>query len=205
MKQCEWCFFILSFLAMILMAVPASAYEILLDIDTDNDPATINTSTEDSSAVVKIVLSPTVPGEAIGCVTFGIGGECLPCPPADGVQTYGTGFDLPYEGPWVTTPGFDSEASYATFLGCFGNPGFHLVLSCQPAGGGTIVLSEPIFLAEFNAWVSPPVPEYCPQPTPNLMAMPAQGEWYNYVILAGSEGPYGAESSSWGRIKNFYR
>jgi hypothetical protein len=206
MKQCNWRLFLLSFSAMILMAVSAFAYEILLDIDTDNDPTTVNISTEDSSAVVKIILWPTTPGETIGYVTFGIGGECLPCPPAPGgVQMYGTEFDLPYEGPWVTAPGFDSEAAYMTLLGCPGNPGFHLVLSFEPEGGGTIVLSEPIFLAEFNAWVSSPVPESCAQPTPNLMAMPGQGEWYNYVLLAGAEGPYGTESSSWGRIKDFYR
>jgi len=205
MKQCKWRLFLLSFLAMILMAVSAFAYEILLDIDTDNDPTTINISTEETSAVVKIILWPTTPGETIGYVTFGIGGECLACPPADGVQTYGTWFDLPVEGPWVTAPGFDSEASYATCLGCSGNPGFHQVLSFEPEGGGTIILSEPIFLAEFTAWVRPPVPEPCPQPTPNLMAMPGQGEWYNYVLLAGAEGPYSTEFSSWGRIKDFYR
>jgi hypothetical protein len=205
MKHCERRLFLLSFLAMILMALSASAYEILLDIDTDNDPTTINTSTEDTSAVVKIVLWPTTIGETIGYVTFGIGGECLACPPPDGVQTYGTGFDLPCEGPWVTAPGFDSEAAYATFLGCFGNPGFHLVLSFEPEDGGTITLGEPIFLAEFNAWVSPPVPEPCPHPTPDLMAMPSQGEWYNYVLLAGAQGPHSTELSTWGRIKDFYR
>ena len=205
MKQCEWRLFLLSFLAMILMAVSTFAYEILLDIDTDNDPTTINVSTEDTSAVVKIILWPTTPGETIGYVYFGIGGQCLPCPPTDGVQMYGTSFDLPIEGPWVTAPGFDSEAGYATFLGCPGNPGFHQALWFEPEGGGTIVLSEPIFLAEFNAWVSSPVPEGCTQPTPNLMAMPGQGEWYNYVLLAGAEVPHSTEQSAWGRIKNLYR
>jgi hypothetical protein len=205
MKQCEWRLFSLSFLATILIAVSAFAYEILLDIDTDNDPTTINISTEDSSAVVKIILWPTVPGETIELVTFGIGSECRPCPPADGVQMYGTEFDLPFEGPWVTAPGFDSEAAYMTFLGCPGNPGFHQILSCTPEGGGTIILNEPIFLAEFNAWVSSPVPEGCTQPTPNLMAMPGQGEWYNYVLLAGASGPHSTELSTWGRIKGFYR
>jgi len=205
MKRCEWRLVFLSFLAMALMAESAFSYEILLDIDTDNDPTTINASTEDTSAVIKIILWPTTPGETIGYVTFGIGGECLPCPPADGVQTYGTGFDLPYEGPWVTAPGFDSEAAYATFLGCPGNPGFHLVLSFEPAGGGTITLGEPIFLAEFNAWVNPPDQDPCMRPTPNLMAMPGQGEWYNYVLLAGAEDTYGTELSTWGKIKDFYR
>ena len=206
MKQCKWRLFLLSFSALIFVAVSALAYEILLDIDTDNDPTTINISTEETSAVVKIILWPTTPGETIGFVTFGIGGECLPCPPdPGGVQTYGTWFDLPVEGPWVTAPGFDSEAAYATLLGCPGNPGFHLMLSFEPEDGGTMILSEPMFLAEFNAWVRPPVPEPCPQPTPILMAMPSQGEWYNYVLLAGAEGPNSTEFSTWGRIKSFYR
>ncbi|MDD3642184.1 MAG: hypothetical protein PHQ19_01790 [Candidatus Krumholzibacteria bacterium] len=205
MRKCEWRLFVLSLPALIFLSVPAFAYEILLDIDTDNDPATINISTEETSAVVRIILRPTTPGETIGFVAFGIGGECLPCPPAGGVQMYGTSFDLPFEGPWVTAPGFDSEAAYMTLLGCPGNPGFHLLLSFEPAGGETMIVNEPMFLAEFNAWVSPPVSEPCEQPMPVLMAMPRQGEWYNYVALAGAEGPHGAEVSSWGRIKSFYR
>jgi hypothetical protein len=206
MQQCHCRLFLCSFLAFIFLAVSALAYEILLDIDIDNDPSTINTSTEETSAVVKIILWPTTPGETIGYVIFGIGGECLDCPPdPSGVETYGTSFDLPHEGPWVTAPGFDSEAAYATLFGCPGNPGFHLVLSFELEGGGTMILNEPMFLAEFNAWVSPPVPEPCMQPTPNLMAMPCQGEWYNYVLLAGAEGPNSTDVSTWGLIKSFYR
>ena len=206
MKQCKWSLFLLCSLVLISMAVSASAYEILLDIDIDNDPSTINIYTEETSAVVKIILRPTTPGETIGFVTFGVGGECINCPPdQSGVQEYGASFDLPIEGPWVTAPGFDSEAAYMTLLGCPGNPGFHLLLSFEPKGSGTMILSEPIFLAEFNAWVSPPVPEPCPQPTPILMAMPGQGEYYNYVLLAGAEWPNSTEASTWGRIKSFYR
>jgi hypothetical protein len=189
------------------MITPALAYEILLDIDTDNDPTTINAATEDSSAVVKVILRPTMPGEIIGLVTFGLGGECIPCPPTDynGVQMYGTSFDLPIEGPWVTAPGFDSEAAYATYLGCFDNPGYHLLLSFEPQDGGTVILDQPIFLAEFNAWISGPVPEGCIQPSSSLMAMPSQGEWWNYVLLGGSEGPFATEGSTWGKIKKTYR
>jgi hypothetical protein len=188
-----------------LMIKPAPAYEILLDIDTDNDPTTINAATEDSSAVVKLILWPTAPDEIIGFVLFGLGGECLTCPPADGVQTYGTSFDLPVEGPWVTAPGFDSYAAYATYLGCAGNPGYHLLLSFEPEGGGTVILNEPVFLAEFNAWVSDPVPDGCAQPSSDLMAMPGQGEWWNYILLGGAEGPYATEASTWGKIKGIYR
>ncbi len=206
MKQRKWFLFLSSSLVLIFIAVPVPAYEILLDIDSDNDPSTINIFTEETSAVVKIILWPTTAGETIGFVTFGVGGECINCPPdPSGFQEYGASFDLPIEGPWVTAPGFDSEAAYMTLLGCPGNPGFHLVLSFEPEGGGTMILSAPIFLAEFNAWVSPPVPEPCPQPKPILMAMPSQGEYYNYVLLAGAEGPNTTEISTWGRIKSFYR
>ena len=43
------------FLACIFLAVSAHAYEILLDIDIDNDPSTINISTE---AVVNDSIGP---------------------------------------------------------------------------------------------------------------------------------------------------
>ena len=207
MEQCHRRLFLLSFLALIFLSVPALAYEILLDIDTDNDPTTINNATEETSAVVKIILSPTTPGETVGFVNFGIGGECLTCPPYDpyGFWAYGTSFDLPIEGPWVTASGFDSEAAYMTLLGCPDNPGFHLVLSFEPQGGGTIILNEPIFLAEFNAWVSDSVPDGCIQPSSNLMAMPSQGEWWSYVLLGGGESPNSTEASNWGKIKSIYR
>lgn len=198
---------LLSLLALTFMITPAFAYEILLDIDTDNDPATINVTTENASAVVKVVLWPTMPGERIGLVTFGLGGECLGCPPNDmnGVQTYGTSFDLPVEGPWVTAPGFDSDAAYATHLGCLDNPGYHLLLSFGPQDGGTFILDQAIFLAEFNAWISDPVPGGCRQPSSYLMAMPSQGEWWNYVLFAGATGPIATKVSTWGNIKDNYR
>ena len=198
---------ILTFLALILTASPVLAYQILLDIDTDSDPSTVNVSTEETSAVVKLILKPTTPDETIGAVYFGLGGECLGCPPNDinGVHMYGTSFDLPLEGSWVTAPGFDSEASYMTLLNCPENPGYHLLLSFEPQGGGTITLNQPIFLAEFNAWVSDPVPDGCIQPSSCLMAMPSQGEWWNYILLGGAEPPNDTEASSWGQIKKIYR
>ena len=199
--------FMLSIPVLILLAAPSLAYEILLDIDIDSDPATINPVTGETSAVVNLVLQPTTAGETIGAVSFGLGGECLGCPPTDinGVQTYGISFDLPIEGAWVTAPGFDSEAAYATHLGCFDNPGYHLLLSFEPQGGGTVTLNEPIFLAEFNAWVSDPVPVGCTQPSSCLMAMPAQGEWWSYVLLGGAEPPNDTGTGTWGRIKNICR
>ena len=207
MSQYHRRLFLLSFLASIFLSVPALAYEILLDIDTDNDPATINDVTEETSAVVKIILSPTAPGETVGFVSFGIGGECVTCPPYDpsGLQTYAVSSDLPIGGPWVTASGFDSEVLYMTLLGCPGNPGYHQVLSFEPQGGGSIILNEPIFLVEFNAWVSDPVPDGCIQPSSYLMAMPNQGEWWSYVLLGDGEPPISTDASSWGEIKSFYR
>ena len=207
MRDRHWRISLLSFFALTFMITPALAYEILLDIDTDNDPTTINVTTEDSNAVVQVILWPTMAGEMIGRVAFGLGGECLGCPPNDsnGVQMYGISFDLPYGGPWVTAPGFDSEAAYATHLGCSGNPGYHLLLSFEPQDGGTVILGRPIFLAEFNAWISDPVPDGCKQPSSYLMAMPSQGEWWNHVLLGGGDGPFATEASTWGKIKNIYR
>lgn len=199
--------FISILFAFALTASTVFAYEILLDIDTDNDPSTINSSTEETTAIVKLILRPTTPGETIGSIYFGLGGECLGCPPNDinGVHMYGTSFDLPMEGPWVTAPGFDSEAAYMTLLSCPDNPGYHLLLSLEAEGGGTITLNQPVFLAEFNAWVSEPVPDGCTQPSSCLMAMPSQGEWWNYILLGGAEPPNDTEASTWGQIKRIYR
>lgn len=206
MKQCQSLLFLISFFVLMLTAMPALAFEILLDIDLDNDPTTINVSTTETSAVVKMILSPTTPGETIGFVQFGLGGECLNCPPdPSGVQWYGVSFDLPIQGTWVTAPGFDSEAAYMTLLGCPCNPGYHLLLSFEPEGG-TMILDEPIFLATFNAWMSPLPPDPCRQPTPVLMAMTISAEdYYNYIVLAGFEWPNSIDESTWGRIKSFYR
>jgi len=207
MGNCHCPLFVASFLTFCLVALPAAAFEILLDIDTDEDPATINTATEDSSAVVRIILWPEAPGETVGHVSFGLGGECLECPQGDigGVHMYGVSFDLPLTGPWTTAPGFESQAAYATYLGCPDDPGYHLLLSLEPQGGGTMFLDRPIFLAEFTAWVSDPVPEGCAQPSSVLMTMPSLGEWWGYVLLGGAEEPSGTAACTWGGIKTIHR
>ena len=69
--------------ASALVATPAHAYEIVLDIDLDDDPATINETTSDESAVVRIVLKPEAPDEQIESVYFELGGSCIDCPPDD--------------------------------------------------------------------------------------------------------------------------
>lgn len=188
--------------AMLLAATaPAAAYEILLDIDTDNDPTTINDLTYQESALVKLILAPDYPGERIGRVDFGLGGSCLDC---EGVHRYGTAHDLIDDQIplWVQASGIASGWDYATCLLCPDDPGFHLVLWFEPLAG-EIELEQPVVLAEFNAWVADPPPAGCPRPPSNLAAMPAQGEYWNYIQLGGPA--VDAAAGHWGRIKAMFR
>lgn len=142
-------------LAVALATAPLYAYEILLDLDGDNDPGTIEDFTYDTSALVKLVLKPDYPGEMIGQVAFGLGGACREC---DHVHHYGVDQDLVDWDvqPWVQAAGFDSGWDMATTLCCPGDPGYHLLLWFEPVGGHTISVNEAFFLAEFQAWV--PIP-----------------------------------------------
>jgi len=189
-------------IALGVAAAPATAFVILLDIDTDSDPNTIETYTEETLVTVKLVLAPTTPGEPIGFVHFGLGGSCREC---DQVHQYGTAHDLiDFEQQmWVQAPAFDSGWVYPTLLGCPGNPGYHLGLWFEPVGGGTINLNEPMFLAEFNVWVAPPVPAECDQPPTNLAVGLTQNDFWNYVQLGGPA--VEVESITWGGIKAVYR
>jgi len=186
---------------LMIAAVPVCAYEILLDIDTDDDPATINEITFDTSAVVKLIRTPDFPGEEIGRVGFGLGGSCLEC---DLVHHYGTAHDLiDFEDPhWVQASDFIGGWDFATSLGCPGDPGYHLVLWFEPIAG-TIRLEQPVVLAEFNAWVADTTPAGCPRPPSNLAAMPQQGEYWNYIQLGGPA--VENRPSPWGRIKAVFR
>ncbi len=188
--------------SLILFAAPTAAYEILLDIDTDFDPTTINDLTYDTSAIVKLILAPSTPGEMVGRVEFGLGGSCLEC---DLVHQYGTAHDLVDSGEqmWVQAAGFASGWDYATALGCPDDPGYHLVLWFEPLGGGTISVNQAFYLAEFGAWVADPVPPGCQQPASNLAAMPQQGEYWNYIQLGGPA--IGNEAGSWSTIKSIFR
>lgn len=195
---------LLTFLAVALLAVaapPVYAFDILLDIDTDNDPTTINEITFETSAVVKLILAPDFPGEEIGRVDFGLGGSCQEC---DLVHYYGTSHDLiDFDVPlWAQASGIASGWDYATSLGCPGDPGYHLVLWFEPLAG-TIELEQPVVLAEFNAWVAPPTPAGCPQPASNLAAMSQQGEYWNYIQINGPA--IDVRPSPWGRIKAMFR
>jgi hypothetical protein len=207
MKQCHCLLFLLFFSALALTALPARGYEILLDLDTDDNPATINETTWETSALVKMVLWPTTPGETIGRVEFGLGGTCWLCPPDDllGIGTFGTSFDLFAEEGWVTAPGFDSGALYPTFLGCGGAGGpTGLVLLWFEPKSGAFTLDEPMFICAFNAWVNT-VPPDCIQPPSDLMAIYDSGmfDYWNRVLLNSEVNA--TETDTWGGIKSIYR
>ena len=152
----RYCTLSVLILSAVVFTLPLYAYEILLDIDTDLDPTTINTLTYDTSAVVKLILKPDYSGEMIGRVEFGLGGSCLEC---EQVHYYGTDHDLIdwIVQPWVQAAAFDSGWDYAMCLGCPGNPGAHLMLWFEPLWGGQISLNQSIYLAEFSVWVADPI------------------------------------------------
>ncbi len=187
-------------LALAFAATPLQAYEILLDLDTDNDPDTIETFTYDTSAVVKLILKPDYPGEMIDQVAFGLGGGCREC---DHVHEYGVDHDLVDYSiqPWIQASGFDSGWDAATLLGCPGNPGYHLLLWFEPIGGHSVSLNQAIYLAEFGAWVPTPE-EGCPRPPSTLSAFDGSVPW-NTLRLDGQTIPN--DRRDWGTIKALYR
>ncbi len=184
---------------VLLAAAPAAAWEVRLDLDTDDDPATINEITTAAAAVVKVVLWPTQPQETIGAVTFGLGGSCQEC---QQVHEYGVDFDLIGGGEqnWVDDPRFTGTWDGMLLLGCPADPGYHMTFTASPVGG-PFTLDAPLFLASFNAWIASPPPWPCERTPANLAAMFRQGEggWWNYVQLGGSAVP--AATRSWGALK----
>ncbi|MBC8424025.1 hypothetical protein H8E07_07865 [bacterium] len=190
-----------TFCILVLSATPAAAYMLLLDIDTDGDPGTINELTYETSAIVDLILVPSYPDEPIGRVEFGLGGSCREC---DMVHHYGTAQNLiTSEQMWIQAAAFESGWDGALTLGCIDNPGFHLLLWCQPVGGGTVYMTDAVVIAEFEAWVAAPVPPGCSQPPSNLAVMPSQGAYWNYIQLGGPAIPN--EAASWSAIKAMYR
>lgn len=192
-------------LALGIAAAEAHAYEILLDIDNDGDPATINEMTTQTQAVVRMILQPSEPGEVFGGAMFGLGGSCSEC---QQVQHYGTAHDLlgdDWSADWTDVEALVGRGDMATLLGCAGNPGYHLLLTVEPAGE-PLVLTEPMFIATFNVWTSDPVPPGCAQPPSNLAAMFAQGggNYWNYVQIGGPAS-IGSTRKSWAALKQTYR
>lgn len=199
MNSCQSRFVYFAVAMLGLMAGPAGAFEILLDIDLDGDPATINDYTENTTTTVFVVLAPTTPGEKVGPASFGLGGSCLEC---DGVQSYGTWFDLDIDQDWVQAPGWSGRVDGILYLGCYDDPDYHTVLFFEPEGGGTVTLAQPIFLGAFQTGVNPPDPG-CPTVPSNLAAFGEGRELWNYVQIGGPA--VAVESHAWGRIKAMYR
>jgi len=185
----------------VILASPGICYEVLLDIDLDDDPTTINELTDEPFAVVRMVLAPTELEEQITSVFFGLGGSCLEC---EQVHHYGTAFDIPLEEDWTEVDELFGSGAWATLAGCADDPGYHLVLEVVPLID-YFVLTEPIFIATFNAWVADPVPPGCEQPASNLAAMFELGDdgYWNYVQIGGPA--ISADAHSWTFLKGLYR
>lgn len=185
-------------LAVLLAAAPAAAYEVLLDIDTDNDPTTINEITDDTTTMVRMILAPSYPGEEVSHVEFGLGGSCREC---EGVFGYGVSHDVVdwADDDWLHAQCCTSSWDYCTCSECPGDVGFHLLLRIDmPA---PLTLDGPAFIRTFQAWVQDP-PQDCPQ-VPSNLACFHDGEFWNYVQIGGSAVANGP--ADWGAVKALYR
>jgi len=196
-----------AFLVVRLLAVPAGAYQILLDIDTDDDPATLNEYTTEPTALLRMILAPDGDSEWISYIEFGLGGSCSNCWPDYG-HMYGTHCEL-YEAwdppGWLQHPLFEScMMGGATCIDCCGNPGFHYIYMAEAAGGG-FLLEERIFIRDFLAWdIDHPV---CEEPQADLMAFGCDWGPCNTILLSapltGIDEPV-SQSSNWQTIKTIY-
>ncbi len=200
---------LLVLLLAVLIGSSARSYEILLDMDLDDDPTTINDFTYDLYAGVRLVMQPSEPDETITSIFFGLGGSCLEC---QGVHEYGTGFDLDAQGmyadwtevPELTVPADGIAVDWALSLDCIDDPGFHAIFRAD-ATDGQFTLSAPMFIATFDAWQQPPPGGGCPEPASNLAAFFEQGEdgFWNYIQIGGPA--IGVEQRVWSQVKALYR
>jgi len=173
---------------ILILPLTSPAYEILLDLDDDNDPNTIRENTGASSAVVRIILQPTEPSEWITDIVFGLGGTCWPCDYIfPGWAIYGTELDLSWDN--LTLPEFPlltgNGPTCTLSIICMGNPGFSCWWNAWAEG---FHLNDPVFIASFNAWVADPAHPGCPNPPADLMAFAG---WStspgNSILLADPE------------------
>ena len=192
----------IALLAALLLTAPAAAYELYLDIDTDNAPTTINDFTWDSSCTVRLVLAPTEPDEEIWTVDFGLGGSCVDCL---GVFTYGTGHDLGDTETWTweTHQYFAGTWESATSLLCPAATGFHDAYHAESIIDCCFVLNEPVFFGTFHAWAADNTGG-CGVPA-NLAVMHGQGveAVWNYIQIG--EPAVGSETRSWSTLKSLFR
>jgi hypothetical protein len=199
--------------SLLLLAASAGAYDVLLDIDLDDDPGTINDYAEGDTVTVRLVLAPTEPDEWINHIGFGLGGTCWECWQQDVPYTYGTDCELYriLEGWHGDNPLIEmSWGDINLCLGCCngnGNgDGFHFIYEAMPAGGG-FALSAPVFIAEFRAWIDRgSVFDRCPHPPSNLMTFPrifgsadAEG---NRIQIGDEFTP--VQPRSWSTLKSLY-
>lgn len=181
----------------------ASAYTILLDIDTDNDPNTVNESTNATTATVRIILQPTEADEWITEIYFALGGSCWDCDPITfGYGYYGTAWELWWEETALEFAQLIGNTECVTSIHCGGDPGWHCQFTAYSPEGFT--LTEPVFIATFTAWVAEePHPE-CPLPPSNLMTFLGGGVIGNTILL-DDEGGVDTDATSWTGIKGLFR
>jgi len=195
------------FLATVLaLALPATAgaYTVLLDIDIDDDPTTINESTPLTEASIKIVLAPDYENETITLVEFGLGGACRECYDFNYGWNYGVVFDILW-GDWITDPRFESSSHDGIlYAGCLGNPGFHEIFSATAADSG-FQLAGPTFIHAFPAQVNENIDtEFCPVPERTLTSFnEIWQDWVegNTVVLDFTTA---ARDGNWSAVKSLY-
>jgi hypothetical protein len=184
-------------------ALDASAYTVLLDIDTDNDPTTVNESTSESTATVRVILQPTEPDEWITEIYFALGGSCWDCDPITfGYGYYGTAWELWWEETVLEFSQLIGNTECVTSFLCGGNPGWHCQFTASSSEGFT--LTEPVFIATFPAWVADEPHPACPLPPSDLMTFLGGGLIGNTILLA-DEDSIDSDASSLTGIKGLFR
>jgi hypothetical protein len=200
--------------ALLLLPGTALAFDVILDIDIDGDPRTINLATDADSALVAVILMPTQPDELIREVNFGLGGTCWACWQWGIPFTYGVDCELfrmdfgewHDPNPLIATSWFDISLCYGCCNMNDHEQGYHFIFSCAAAGEG-FVLNEPMVLTRFLAWVSLSGDfQRCPHTTTDLVSFPND---YNGVGGAGNRLQIGNDyvptrESSWSTVKSLY-
>jgi len=131
----------------------AHAYTILLDIDLDDDPGTINESTPADSATIRVVLQPTEPNEVVTEFTFTIGSRCYEIVPE--MSTPMAHFNI-LDG-MVDIPGLAGD--YWGVLGDFcggGSTSDYTYMYCDVfTTDGAYLLDAPVFLDAIHVEIDP--------------------------------------------------